>query len=361
MADTLSTTSTLDNLLPTYFERFALKRLVAKTAFYQHAPQMAEHPKGNGTTVRWNGWSNFGEVTAALGEGTNPSLVAHSSRKIEGTIEQYGRGVKNSDLIDYSSSLDTVMGAVENLSDAAGRSIDIVCQIGILKSTLGQRAASTYLSAWMSAVASAFHAGSNTTNSAASWGFPVVLGITGTRLSTVHSVSASAKPSVSARISLYNIRNVVRTLRANNASEFADGYFKAIMHSDTIADLRTDPSYVDWHRELTNESMKKGDAVNPVEGCRIIQNNMIPRFVGAGGDIVRHRVHTTFIFGQGAYGVVKIGGGKGKGFEIIIKRPGPNDTSNPLNMYSTISYKFSMVCKALNVSAGRVLLTHEYA
>ncbi len=271
-ADTLSTTSTLDNLLPTYFERFALKRLIAKTAFFRNAPQLAEHPRANGKTVRWNGWSNFGEVTAALGEGTNPSLVAHSSRKIEATIAQYGRGVKNSDLVEYTSSLDPIMGAVDNLSDAAGRSIDIVCQLGILKSTLGNRSAATYLSSWMSAVASAFHAGSNTTYSTASWGFPVILGCTGTRLSTVHSVSATAKPSVSARISMYTLRNTVRTLRANNATEFADGYFKAIMHSDTIADLRTDPDYKDWHQPTLNYGIYGGgEYLKPIGILEIYQ------------------------------------------------------------------------------------------
>lgn len=349
MADTLSNIAILDNLVATYFVRKALPRLVARAVLYEYGVK-EPLPKGGGNIVRWNAWSNFDAVSTTLTEGTNPSLAGLSSRKVQATIAQYGRGVKTTDLVEYTSSLDLVQGVIDNLGDSAGISVDKVIQLAIFKNTLAQNEGTKILSVWMSAVASAFHAGSNGTYSTKAWGYPVVFGMgTANRLSAVDKTA----PSVSARLSLYSIKKTVKKLRSFNAMEFADGFFKLVTNSDAIADLRTDPDFKNWLQNTTSTPMQKGDATVPVEGCRIIQSNILPKYRATG-----HSADVSFIFGQGAYGVVEIGAGKGKGFQIITKRPGPNDTSNPLDMFSTISYKFSMVAAALNVSSGRVLITH---
>ena len=348
MADTLTTTSTLDNLLSTYFIRKALPRLLARAVLYQNA-EKTPLPKGEGKAVVWNAWSNFSPVTGALGEGTSPDLKGVSSRKVTATVAQYGRGVKTTDLVEYTSSLDVIQGTIDNLGDSAGLSVDKVIQQAIFKSAILQNNGTKILSSWMSSRVSSFHAGTGYSSTNKSWAFPVVYGTSTTRLSAVGATA----PSVSARLSLYSIKKTVKQLRAKNAMEYADGFYKLITNSDAVADLRTDPDFKNWLQSTTSTPMQKGDATVPVEGCRIIQSNNLPKYRGTG-----HSADLSFIFGQGAYGVVEIGAGKGKGFEIIIKRPGPQDTSNPLNLYSTLSYKFTMVAAALNVSSGRVLITH---
>jgi N4-gp56 family major capsid protein len=349
MADALTSTSTLDNLLPVYFVKRALPRLVARAVLYQNADK-TPLPKGEGKTVTWNAWSNFSPVSASLSEGTNPSLAAVSSRKVTASISQYGRGVKTSDLVEYTASLDVINGVVDNLADSASLSLDKVVQLAIFKSTLRANNGNAILSAWMSCRASGFFAGSNGSASTLTWGFPVMFGTTATRLSAVSNTA----PSVSARMSLYAVKKVVKTLRSNNAMEFADGYFKLITNTDAVADLRTDPDYKNWLNPTDPSSMKAGDANSPVEGCRVIQSNNMPKYRATA-----HNCDVSFIFGQGAYGVVDVASGGGRGFEIIIKRPGQSDTSNPLNMYATLSYKFTMAAAALNVSCGRVLVTHS--
>ncbi len=347
MADTLSNTSILDNLLPVYFSRKALPRLIPKVTLYQFA-EKTPLPKGEGKQVTWNGWSNFAAVSASLTEGTNPSMAGLSSRKVTATIAQYGRGAKTTDLIEYTASLDVIQGTVDNLTDSAAISVDKVIQLGLLKSTLAGNANGTILSAWMSAVVSAFHGGTNTAQSNLTWQFPVVMGTTATRLSAVNK----AAPSVSARMSLYAIKKTVNQLRDNNAMEYPDGYFKCVMNTKSMADLRTDPDFKAWFQSLDNESVKKG-IVAQIEGCQIYTSNNLPKY-----RVTAHSCNVSFVFGQGAYGVVDIASG-GRGFEIIIKRPGQNSTDNPLNMFATLSYKFTMVAKALNVSAGRTLFTHS--
>jgi N4-gp56 family major capsid protein len=138
--------------------------------------------------------------------------------------------------------------------------------------------------------------------------------------------------------------------------EFADGYFVCIAPTNAISDLASDPSLASWFSYSNPDWAKKGDAVAPVEGVRIVASNNMPQH---SLNALTHKNSLCFIFGKGAYGAVELGSGKGKGFEIIIKRPGANDTSNPLNMYSTVAYKFKMVGVALNLSAGRILITSD--
>ena len=57
-------------------------------------------------------------------------------------------------------------------------------------------------------------------------------------------------------------------------------------------------------------------------------------------------VYSTFIFGQNAYGIVDL---EGQGEPVIYyKRPDSGDTSNPLNMFSTIGWKIHFAVKVLN-------------
>jgi N4-gp56 family major capsid protein len=353
MADTLSNTTILDNLIATKFEKTALPRLVAKAKLYQFADKYSL-AKGDGKTIVMNAWTNFTPVSAALTEGTNPSLAGLSSRKVTATIAEYGRGIKATDLVEYTSSIDVMKGAIENLGDSAGLSVDDVIQMAIFKNSLAGNTDARILSAWMSSVVSAFRPGTNTAESNATWGFSPIFATSCTRLSATKVISGGVGPGVSSRLSRAALRKVVKVLRANNVMEFADGYFVCISPTNAISDLASDPSLASWFSYSNPDWAKRGDAVAPVEGCRIVASNNMPQHSSA-----KHKNSLNFVFGKGAYGCVELGSGKGKGFEIIIKRPGPNDTSNPLNMYSTVSYKFKMVGVALNLSAGRILITSD--
>ena len=51
-----------------------------------------------------------------------------------------------------------------------------------------------------------------------------------------------------------------------------------------------------------------------------------------------------YVFGRDAYAVSEL---SGQGMEMIRKEPGPQDTSNPLNMFSTVGWKFVLAAKVL--------------
>ena len=351
MADTLSsTTSGLDSLMATYFVKKNLPVLYARCRLYEFA-ERTPLPRGEGKVVKWNAWSNFAAVSVSLTEGTANSLAAASTRTVSATVDQWGRGVKPTDLVIDTASLPVIEGLVRNLTESAALSVDRVMQLKIFKNSLTQITGTKIMSVGISTVASAFHAsGASAAAAQHWWRFPVVFGASVTRLSAVNK----AAPSRSAQLSLYAIRKAVKELRGKNAIPFADGYFKGIANTDALADLRGDPTFVQWHANGGQVSHMEKGYVGDAEGVRFYESNNLPHYLATG-----HSCSFTFIFGQGAYGVTEINGGTNKGFEIIIKRPNPYDTSNPFNQWSTIAYKITMAAADLNVSAGRILITHD--
>ena len=59
-------------------------------------------------------------------------------------------------------------------------------------------------------------------------------------------------------------------------------------------------------------------------------------------------IHATFILGKEAFGCTTLQGNNYMSPGIITKKPGPSDTSNPLNRFSTVGWYLPFVSKGLN-------------
>src|ERR1041385_7175315 len=200
MADTNSTTSTNNNLLQSFFSKKMIVRLEPVTPLIGLA-QRDEIPLRNGTTVTFNGWRPIAGASSTLGEGTANSLVALSSRRVAGTIAMYGRGVKLTDLHNWTVVFDAVNGAMDVLTDSAAKTVEKMCQMGIFKaSILKNLRATTNLSSFISSVASGFCADSGDgshTPADLQFHFPAIFGASVSRLSAINATA----PSISAQLS----------------------------------------------------------------------------------------------------------------------------------------------------------------
>ena len=227
MADTNTTSTSLNNLLLAWFSRKIIATLVPKTPLIEFA-QRDELPLRIGVTATFNGWNRITGASSTLSEGTANSLISLSSRKVSGTIAGYGRGVKLTDLATMTTIFDSVNGAMERLADSAAETVERMCQMGIYKANINANQLSTaLLSATMSSPASSFCAVTGTSNNTAlQFQFPVVFGASTTRLS---AVSATA-PTFSSMLSVFSVRKTVTKLRAVFAKPFADGYFVGQQH-----------------------------------------------------------------------------------------------------------------------------------
>lgn len=354
MADVLTTTTTINNLLPIYLERRMIARLVPVERFYQFA-EKRPLPANNGVQMTFNAWTNLTAASSTMTEGTANSLVALSSRKVNVTVSQYGRGVKVTDLSAITAITDVIRDSVDILATSAALTVDNAMQLAVFKNVLTQTGtlANTktgILSAWMSSVASAFSANTSTGSyNAASnqqFGLPVIIPGSAKRLSAYSATATTA----SGRASVYTVRKTRNALSARDALPFADGFFVGIAHPNFLDTLGRDPTWQTWNQyQNSKATMYKGER-GSVEQVRFVQSTNCPRFA-----VAAHSVHLTPIFGQQCYAATELDGG----VKMMVKNPGPTTQSNPFDQYSTIAFKINIVGALINPSAGRTLLSIE--
>jgi N4-gp56 family major capsid protein len=70
---------------------------------------------------------------------------------------------------------------------------------------------------------------------------------------------------------------------------------------------------------------------------------VVPSGGVSGGD----EVHATLIYGQDAFGIVKLGGKGTPNIETIIHAPGSSGSEDPLNQRGTIAWKVKHFCAAI--------------
>lgn len=345
MADTNSTTSSLNNLLQSYFSKKIIVTLVPRTPLIEFADK-EDLPLRTGNTATFNGWNRITGASSTLTEGTANSLVALSSRRVTGTISGYGRGVKITDLAQMTTIFDAVNGATERLTDSAAETVERMCQMGIFKADINLNQLTSVLSSYMSSLASAFCAVTGTNNNSNKlFQFPVVFGASVGRLSAINATA----PTISAQLSVFSIRKTVTKLRGLNARPMADGYFVGYAHPNALHSVMKDNTWKDWNQyQNSKETMYKGEVGAAVNAVRFIQSAMCPRYAAAA-----HSINLTFIFGQQAFGFTSLDGM----VKMIVAR-GP-DKNDVFDQFITVTYKVYGVALALNPSAGRILATAE--
>lgn len=141
------------------------------------------------------------------------------------------------------------------------------------------------------------------------------------------------------------IRKAVRTLKLNKARKFEGNLFYSIIPVTVAVDLRGDSEWLDANRYTTSEFIKNGE-IGKLHGVKFFEADNEAVTADAGSGSVD--VYNTFIFGKHAYGIVDLAGQNGP--RVIVKNPSAGDTSNPLDLYSTVGWKAYFVAKVLNSS-----------
>lgn len=170
-----------------------------------------------------------------------------------------------------------------------------------------------------------------------------------------------------------HVRGAVTLLRNNKATPMDDGYFVGILSPTTEAGLMADTSWTNTmqyggsgHGNKT-EGLFNGE-VGRWGGVRWIRTTEPFRFpiTTVGTDSITSGVgefnsgtkytnytatgaiYSNLILGQEAFGVTTLRGNDVMKPGIIIKRPGPGDTGNPLNMFNTVGWYLPFKAIGLN-------------
>jgi N4-gp56 family major capsid protein len=138
------------------------------------------------------------------------------------------------------------------------------------------------------------------------------------------------------------LRQAVYTLRKKAVPGFEGDLYKGVLHPAAHFDLSSDTGtggWIDINKYSKPETLMRGE-VGQLYGIRFV----VGQNVGTGSGSGTTTYHT-YIFGRKAFGISELAG---QGMQMILKEPGTQDTSNPLNMYSTVGWKFMMAAVVLD-------------
>lgn len=287
-----SSTTALTNLMQIFYDKVFLDRAELMIV-YDYGSQKRTMPKNSGKTVYFNRFSPLAVATTALTEGTNPSAVSMSTTIVSATVAEYGTYTVVSSLFDMTSIDEGLKEHIEVMGQNAGETLD------------------TLIAKELSANA------------------------------TAQIVSGKVLTAVAATDTLTGaeIRKAVRTLKKNKAKMFDNGMFRGIVSVSQAYDLRGNSDWLAANTYVSTEFYKNGK-IGSLHGVDFVETN---NEVYEASTV---NVYHSYIFGKNAYGTLKLAGQPDK--MIYVKKPGTQDTSNPLDLYSTIGWKATFVAKVLN-------------
>ena len=294
----LTSTSGLSAKMAMYYSKRGLSKLRENLVIHQFG-EKKELPKNNGKQVNWFRRVDSAADVNTISEGTVPSPITLSANQVTAQLAQYGNFTQTSDLLEMTSIDNEIENAVDTLSFKAARSLDTLDR-NILDagSTIQYGGGKTALSATAAA--------------------DVLTGAV--------------------------VRNGVRALAVANTMPFDGGYFAWVVHPNNAYDLMGDTAAGGWvnaNTYVNTEGIQNGE-IGRFMGAKFYQTtNVSSTATGTSGSA---NVYSTHVLSQGAFGVVEFDGS----YQVYVKKSGEQDTSNPLNQYSTIGYKMTYATKMLD-------------
>ena len=337
MSDIISNTTLLSEALSTYYDKVLLERLVPQLRFYQFADKKPL-PKHGGTTVKWTRFTDLG-AGAALTEGTKPDSIQLSASNVSATIEQLGKLVRTTDVLEETAICDVVKESVTLLADSAAKTLDDLIQTRTCK---------------------LYTAAGNSCQVGMATGFDYFANMAGTWKLRIGGSAAANRIQISAMqkqaLAVSSIRKVVTELRKRNVLPFSDGYYVGITHPAVADKLMADAKWATWNQYTNPQAMYKGE-IGKVQGVRFVESANIDHHVSAvGSGSSLGDIYPTLIFGQHAYGTVETGLGTIKTYTVPSTK---GDKADPLQQWSYIGYKITTAARILNESCGIIALTSE--
>jgi hypothetical protein len=155
------------------------------------------------------------------------------------------------------------------------------------------------------------------------------------------------------RIHTHALQKAEEILFKNGAKPYGDGYFVGAVTPEVYRVLLNDST---WKTAIQYDQGSEGLRRNEVgiwSRTRFFRMTTIPGYLqdttGAFNTFTEDgTTHITFIMGRDSFGTLILSGNNEP--QLIIKTPGPQDTSNPLDLYSTAGWKFWWKTVPLNAN-----------
>lgn len=307
-------TTTLTQEMMTYLDSDFLKKSTQNNP-HRAGFKFKSHTQNSGKTINWvrQDIPLNGTATTAITEGTTPTAIDLTDQNVSATLAVYGRHTVVSDLLNYTS-----------IDEAATEKKDTMA-------TMASNVADTLARELMYNGSTVQFANGRTTLAGV---------VAGDNLTSTET------------------RKAARTLKKNNAMPYEDGFFLGKIGPDTSYDLMGDAVWVNAHSYKDGTALYAGE-IGKLFQVRYVECSSNQKFESSGATAPIN-VYSNIIHGQQAFGAVNLEGtpapakGEARGarnMQLIVKNPGTNDTtdtSNPLNLYFTIGWKFIDALATLN-------------
>lgn len=303
MANTIGISTAVGNTFSDtgiYYDKRWLARLTPQL-YFEDLGAKKPLPKNSGTLMKWRRLNKLTAVTTPLTENTNPSESTVGTAEVTVEPLTYGQFVKMSSELKWKSINPIADEVTDELSDNAALSYDTIIRAAL---------------------------SGNLTNQFAG------------------GAVNEAAVADSAVLNASEIRKAVYTLRKANVPGWEGNLYKGLIHPAGSFDLQSDTnagSWIDLHKYTNPETLLRGE-IGQLYGVRFV----VGTNTGSGTGATDETFHA-YIFGRDCYAISEL---SGQGMEMIRKEPGPQDTSNPLNMFSTVGWKFVLAAKVLQASRG---------
>lgn len=292
---TTSKTTNLSALMQQYYDRLFID--VAKHwLVHEEGAQKRPLPQGEGKVVYFTRYTPLAIVSSALTEGSNPNPVSLVASNVSVTVSEFGAYTQISKLLSLTAVDPKMKAAVELFGQNAGESRDQLVRDHALVGGTAQLAGGK---------------------------------------------SALSSVAITDTLSADEIRKAVRTLKANKAQRYDDGFFIGKTNVYSSYDLMGDSVWVNAKTYSDVKDLYAGE-IGELHGVRFLESTNGKEYENAGKS--NADLWSTFIHGKNAFGVTDLEGDEKK---IYVKTPGPQDTSNPLDRYYTVGWAMTFAPKQL--------------
>jgi N4-gp56 family major capsid protein len=286
-----------------FYQRALLDRLINSVVFMNYGKKQ-NIPKRAGSTTSFRRLELPTLSTNAIVEGTTPDGLDLTISKVSATVKQYGAWTKVTDFLDLTGLDPIITETSQMFGDHAGLSMD-----------------------------------------------QVVRDIVAAGTNVLYANSKTARNLVAAgdKISAADIIKMRTILKKNNVKQITlpsggKGYI-AFTAPDVVANIMSLQEWKDQNTYVDTKNREQGIA-GQMYGIYFLEANTAPVFAGAGASGAD--VYGTLVIGDGAYGIPDVQGSSKP--EIIVKNSSSDnsDTSNPMNLYSTVAWKSAFTAVRLN-------------
>ena len=293
----LSTDAGLSAEMKTYYDRRLIARALPTLLFSKFA-QRRSIPKRGGKTIEFRKFASLGVSKTALTEGTPPSGQSLTVSAITATVDQYGDGVKFSDIVSTTTIDPILEETTDLLAEQAAESIDELVRDVLVAGTSVQ-----------------FWDGSRANQLA---------------------ITDSDTLNVDA------IRRAVLTLQLNRARKI-NGSYHAIIHPRQAHDLQGEAEWVDAQINGERTGRVQDGSLGMLYGVKFWVTDKVA--VVDNATTSNADVYQALFFGADAYGIVAL---EGHNLQTIFHPLGSAGTADMLNQQASMGWKLAFTTKILS-------------